>query len=86
MENFTGVTAQCTEKRTVTVHDDETEFLVGLQQFTQSLGVEFVVTKVKGGVDRLKRLEINVDLSLLSFRGDNFTTVDDQPIWWDLVV
>lgn len=86
LENFTSVTAESTEERTVSVHDDETELGVGLEQFAQSLGVELVVTKVKGSVDWLEGLEVNVDLALLSFRGDNFTTVDDQTIWGDLVV
>lgn len=86
LENFTSVTTKGTEKRTVTVHDDETELGVRLEQLAQSLGVELVVTKVKGSVDWLEGLEVNVNLALLSFRGDNFTTVDDQSIWGDLVV
>lgn len=86
MDNLTGVSAQCSEEGTVTIHDDETELLVGLEQLCQSLGVELVVTQVKGGVDGLERLEIDVDLSLLSFLGQDFTTVDDQTVRGDLVV
>jgi hypothetical protein len=48
--------------------------------------VELVVTQVEGGVDGLERLEVNVNLALLSFRGDNFTTVHDESIGRDLVV
>jgi hypothetical protein len=86
LQNLTSVTAEGTKERTVTVHDDETELLVRLQQLTQSLSVELVVTQVERSVDGLKGLEINVDLALLSFRSDNFTTVDDQAIGRDLVV
>lgn len=86
LQNLTGVSTQSTEKRTVTVHDDETELLVRLQQLTQRLGVELVVTKVQGSVDGLEGLEIDVNLSLLSFGGDNFTTVHNQSIGGNLVV
>lgn len=86
LENFTGVTAQSTKERSVTIHDNETELLVGFQELAQSLGMELVVTEVERGVDGLERLEVNVNLSLLSFRGDNFTTVDDQSIRRNLVV
>jgi hypothetical protein len=48
--------------------------------------VELVVTQVERSVDRLEGLEIDVNLALLSFCGDNFTTVDDQAIGRDLVV
>jgi len=48
--------------------------------------MEFVVTQVQRRVDGLEWLEINVDLSLFSFRGNDFTTVDDQPVRGNLVV
>lgn len=48
--------------------------------------MEFVVTQVERSVDGLERLEINVNLTFLSFGCDDFTTVDDQAIWGDLVV
>ena len=86
LQNLTSVTAQGTEERTVTVHDNETKLLVRLEQLAQSLSVELVVTKVERGVDGLEGLEVNVNLALFSFRSDNFTTVDDQSIWRDLVV
>ena len=86
LENFTGVSTQGTEQRTVTVHDNETELLVGLEQLAQGLSVELVVTQVQRGVDGLEGLEIDVDLALLSFRGNNFTTVDDQAVGGNLVV
>ena len=86
VDNLTGVSAQSSEQGTVTIHDDKTELLVGLEQLSQSLSVELVVAQVKGGVDGLEGLEIDVDLSLLSFLGQDFTTVDDQTIRGDLVV
>jgi hypothetical protein len=86
LQNLTGVTAEGTKERTVTVHDDETELLVRLEQLTQSLSVELVVTQVERGVNGLEGLEIDVNLALLSFRSDNFTTVDDQAIGRDLVI
>jgi hypothetical protein len=86
VDDLTGVSAQGSKESTVTIHDDEAELLVGLEQLGQSLGMELVVTQVKGGVDGLERLEIDVDLSLLAFLGQDFTTVDDQTIRGDLVV
>lgn len=86
LKNFAGIATQGTEKRTVTVHDNETELLVRLQQLTQRLGVELVVTKVEGGINGLEGLEVDVNLPLLSFRGDNFTTVNNQSIRGNLVV
>jgi len=86
LTDITGVAGQSSEEGTVSVHDDETEGLIGLKQLTESLGVEFVVAEVERGVDGLERLEINVDLPLLAFGGDDFTTVDDKTVWRDLVV
>jgi len=86
LKNFTGVATQGTKQRTVTVHDNETELLVRLQQLTQRLGVELVVTKIERGVDGLEGLKVDVNLPLLSFRGDNFTTVNNQSIRGNLVV
>jgi hypothetical protein len=42
--------------------------------------VEFVVTEVKRGIDRLEWLEVDVDLPFFSFRGNDFTTIDDEAI------
>lgn len=86
LQDLTSVTAQGTEERTVTVHDNEAELLVRLKQLAQGLGVELVVTKIKRGVDGLEGFKIDVNLAFLAFRGDDFTTVDDQAIWWNLVV
>lgn len=86
LKDLTGVATESTEQSTVTVHDNETELLIGLEKLTQCLGVELVVTQVEGCVDGLERFEVDVNLALLSFRGDNFTTVHDQSIGRDLVV
>lgn len=86
LADFTSVSRKSTEEGTVTVHDDETKGLVGLEQFTQSLGVELVVAKVQGGVDGLEGLKVNVDLSFLSFGSDDFTTVDNETVRGNLVV
>jgi len=86
LANLTGVSRKSTEEGAVTIHDDETKGLVRLEQLTQSLCVELVVAKVQRGVDGLEGLEVDVDLSLLSFRGNDFTTVDDKTVRGDLVV
>ena len=86
LKDLTSVTTESTEQSTVTVHDNETELLIGLKKLTQCFSVELVVTKVEGGVDGLERFEVDVNLALLSFRGDNFTTVHDQSIGRDLIV
>ena len=39
--------------------------------------------RIKGGIDRLERLEVNVDFTFLSFGSDNFTAVDHKTIWRD---
>lgn len=48
--------------------------------------MEFIVTKVERGIDGLERFEIDVDLSLFSFGGDDFTAVDDEAVGRDFVV
>lgn len=48
--------------------------------------MELVVTKVERGVDGLEWFEVNVNLSLFPFRGDDFTTVDDETVGRDFVV
>ena len=48
--------------------------------------MEFVVTKVEGGVDGLEGLKINIDLLLLTFSSKNFTTVDDKTVLGNAVV
>lgn len=83
---FTGISAEGSEKSTVTVHDDKAKFLIGLEEFSKGLSVELVVAKVQGGVDGLERLEIDVDLSFLAFLGQDFTTVHNQTVRGDLVV
>lgn len=86
MDNLTSVATQSAKESSVSVHDNETEFLVGLEQLGQGFGVKLVVTKVKGRVDRLERLEVYVDLSLLSLRGQDFATVNNKAIGRDLAV
>lgn len=86
VHNVSGVSAQGTEQSSVTIHDDESELLVILEQLGKSLSVELVVAKVEGGVDWSERLEVDVDLSLLALGGQDFTTVDDETVWGDLVV
>ena len=86
MFDITGVTAQGSEKRSVSVHDNEPKGLVRFQELAQCFGVEFVVTQIQRGIDGLERLEIYVDLSLLALGGDDFTTVDNQTIWRDFGV
>lgn len=48
--------------------------------------MELVVTKVKRRVDGLERLEVDIDLTFLSFGRNDFTTVDDQTIRRNFVV
>lgn len=86
MNDISGVAAQSAKKCSVTIHNNETKLLVGLEQLGQGLGVELVVTEVQRRVDGLEGLEVDVDLSLLAFRGQDFTAVNNQAIGRDLVV
>ena len=86
VDDISGVATKCTEESTVSIHDDEAELLVGFEQFAQGFGVKFVITQIQGGVDWLEWLKVNVDLSFLSFRGYDFTAVDDKTVGRDLVV
>lgn len=86
MNHVSRVATQGAKERPVSVHDDESELLIRFQQLGEGFGMELVVTEVERGVDGLEGFEIDVDLSLLSFRGENFTTIDDQAIWWNLVI
>lgn len=47
VDDFPGVACDGAEKGTVTIHDDESEFGVGFEQFLEGFGMEFVVTQVK---------------------------------------
>ena len=47
VNDLAGVACNGTEESTVTVHDDEAELGVGLEELGERFGVEFVVTKVK---------------------------------------
>lgn len=80
VDNIPRVAAKRAEESAITVHDDEAELLIGLEQLGERLSVEFVVTEVQRGVDGLERLEVDVDLSLLPLGGQDFTTVDDEPV------
>lgn len=80
VDNLASVSGEGTKQGTVTVHNNETELAVGFEELGKGLSVEFVVAKVKRSVDRLERLEINVDLALLTLGGDNFTTVNNETI------
>lgn len=86
VNNLARVAAQGTKKSAVTIHDNETELLVRLEELGEGLGVELVVAKVQRRVDGLEGLEVNVDLSFLAFGGQNFTAVDDEAVGGDLVV
>jgi hypothetical protein len=48
--------------------------------------MELVVTEVERRVDGLEGLEVDVDLALLAFGGDDFTAVDNEAIGRDLGV
>lgn len=67
VDDFTGVAREGAEEGAVSVHDDETELLVRLQQLAEGLCMEFVVAEVERGVDGLEGLEVDVDLALLAF-------------------
>lgn len=86
VKNLAGVAGEGAKECAVTVHDDEAEPLVGLEQLRKSLGVELVVAQVQGGVDGLEGLEVDVDLALLAFLGQDFTTVQDKAVRGNLVV
>lgn len=86
LDNFSGIPTEGAEKRTVTIHDDESELLVRFEKLAERLGMELVITKIQRCVDRLEGLEIDVYFPFFSFRGNDFTTVDNQAIWRYLVI
>ena len=42
--------------------------------------MKFIVAEIQRSIDRLERLEINIDLSFFALGCDDFTAVDDQAI------
>lgn len=48
--------------------------------------MKFIVAEVERSVDGFEGLEIDVDLPLFAFGGDDFATVDDEAIRGDFVV
>jgi hypothetical protein len=45
--------------------------------------MELVVAEVEGGVDGLEGLEVDIDLALFAFAGDDFAAVDDEAVGGD---
>ena len=52
MNNRAGTTGESSEQTTITIHDDETEFLIRFEQLIQSFSVEFVVAQVEGAGEK----------------------------------
>ena len=86
MQHISGVALQGAIKTTMTVHHNETEAVIILQELIQSLGVEFVVAEIERCVDWLERFEVDVHLSLLAIVGNNCTTIEHQAIVWHSIV
>jgi len=68
------------EQRSITVHHDESEFVVVGEQGSEGLRVELVVAQVQRRVDGLEWLEVYVHLLLLALLCDNCAAVDDQTV------
>jgi len=86
VNHISRIARQGPEKRTVTIHNDKAELLIRLEQFAQSLSMELIVAEIERSIDGLERLKIDIDFALLSFAGDDFTTVYDQAIGRDFGV
>ena len=86
LHHFSCIARQGAKQGTVAIHDDETKFLIRLEQFAECLGMKLVVAQVQRSVDGFEGFEIDVDLSFLSFGGQYFATVDDQAIRRDFAV
>lgn len=86
MNNVPGIAAQSPKEGSVSVHDNETKFLIRFQELTQGFGVELVVAKIKRCIDGLERFEVDVDPPLFAFGGYDFTAIDDQAVRRDLGV
>ncbi len=64
MEHFTSIATQCPEKSAISIHNNETKFVIRLQKLIQCLCVEFIVTQVKGWVYWLEWFKIKCHLQL----------------------
>lgn len=67
MDDIPGVAAQGTKEGPVSVHNDEAKRLVRFEELAQSFGVELIVAKVQGGIDRLERFKVYVYLAFFAF-------------------
>jgi len=86
VKDCTSRTSDLTEESTVTIHDDETEFLIIFKESLESLSVEAVIAHVEGGLERLERLNINRNLLLLTIGSQNFTAVKNETVFRDFVI
>lgn len=86
MEDLTSVARESPKETSVSIHDDETIPVVGLQELVQRLGVELVVTQVERRVDGLEGLKVDIDLLLLAVVGHDRAAVDDEAVGRDLGV
>ena len=75
------------EKSAITIHDDETEFLIVLQKAVQRLSVERVLTFVGKEVDSAERRRVVHDLLFgLAILHQDDTTENVEPIFWRVLV
>src|SRR3990167_6957615 len=87
LENFSSISLDSTIQCTGTIDDDESELLLGCEQFSESLCLEGGCTLVQTGVDCFDWLEVQNEL-LLCFAvfSEHFTLVDQQSVVRNLVV
>ena len=48
--------------------------------------MEFVVAEVEGGIDRFEWFKVDIDSSLFTLRGNDFSTIYNEPIRRNLIV
>ena len=54
VDNFASVSGECAEECAVTIHHDEAEFRIRLEQLRQCLCVELVVAKIQGPAPKIR--------------------------------
>ena len=85
LQDCSLITLQSGEQCTASVHDDEAELLVVLEQVVETFGVEFVLASVQERLAWSEWLDVksNLLLRFVIFHQDN-TAEDDQSVFWGL--
>ena len=83
LKDFLCATLKGGIEHTITINDNESEFLVVLEQGSERFSIEGVLAAVSELVDLLEGFDVNCNLLFsLAIADFNYTAEKHQAIWW----